>query len=95
MRMPRNLALIDIRHRAWVALGSEFVFDFPMPRFKLRRTSRALYLLLVVCTLYYLTVELWSTNAGIDYGRADPAVDVLERVNMFIGTKNGGETYEN
>jgi hypothetical protein len=95
MRMPRSLALIDVKHRARVALGSEFVFDLPMPRFKLRRISRALYLLLVVCTLYYLTVELWSTNAGIDYGRADPAADVLEHVNMFIGTKNGGETYEN
>ena len=65
-----------------------------MPRFKIRRTVRALCLLLVVCTFYYLTVEPWSTNTGIDYGRTAPVTDVLDHVNMFIGTKNGGQAHE-
>lgn len=65
-----------------------------MPRFKIRNAIRVLCLLLLIRTLYYLTVEPWPTNAGIDYGRANPAADVLGRVNIFIGTKNGGESYE-
>jgi len=87
--MPRSLALVNDTLGS-LALRSAILIYLPMPRLKIRNTTRALCLLLVVYTLYYLTVEPWPTNAGIDYGRTDPATDILRHVNMFIGTKNGG-----
>jgi hypothetical protein len=67
-----------------------------MPRFKIWNVVRALCLLVVVYTVYYIRVERWSSNAGLDYGgRAGPAANILDHVNMFIGTKNGGEAWLN
>lgn len=63
-----------------------------MPRFKTRSVVRAFYLLVVVYTVYYIRVERWSSNTGLEYGgHGRPAPNVLDHVNMFIGTKNGGE----
>jgi hypothetical protein len=63
-----------------------------MPRFKIRNVVRALYFLIVVYTVYYIRVERWSSNTGLEYGgHAGPAINILDHVNMFIGTKNGGE----
>jgi hypothetical protein len=62
-----------------------------MPRLKIRDIVRVLGLVFVVCLFHYLTGEPWRSNAGLAYWRAGPASDVLGQVNLFIGTKNGGE----
>jgi hypothetical protein len=65
-----------------------------MPPYKTRTIVRAICLLLVIYSLYYIRLERPPLTITLGYGRVGgPAVDILNSVNMFIGTKNGGERY--
>jgi hypothetical protein len=59
-----------------------------MPRVKHAYVARATYALALIC-LYYLYATPWSpaSNPGV---RRRSGADVLDLVNVFIGTKNGG-----
>lgn len=63
-----------------------------MPRRKTRSIARAICVLFVLCSLYYIRVQRWPSNSALNYQRKpSSSLGILDQVNMFIGTKNGGK----
>lgn len=59
-----------------------------MPRVKTSHVARATCAVAVIC-LYFLYETPWSASKPVVW-RGGGAADVLNHVNMFIGTINGG-----
>lgn len=64
-----------------------------MLRFRRRNTIRALCLFVVICLFFYNVHLGWAGRLAKERlgENAGKSGDVLRFVNMFIGTKNGGE----
>ncbi len=63
-----------------------------MPRVKHTHVVRATCALVVIC-LYFVYTNPWSSGSKPGVWRGGGAADVLNYVNMFIGTKNGGKLF--